>query len=222
MNNVVAYYDKIAGIYDEDRFNNTYGKFIDRQERKILDSLLNGKNEIIVDLACGSGRLLNYATCGVDASREMIKIAKQKFPEKKIYLSDAGRIPLEDGAVDTIISFHFFMHLDEIKMYEILLECNRVLKKGGRVIFDIPSGKRRRLLRYKTTNWHGAFSTTLSRLKEITSNNFVLLHTTGVLFFPIHRFPAKIRKFFIKADFLLARSFLKEYSSYFVVELVKK
>jgi hypothetical protein len=40
MNELAAYYETLAATYDENRFNNTYGQFIDKQERKILDKLL--------------------------------------------------------------------------------------------------------------------------------------------------------------------------------------
>ena len=82
MNQIVEYYDEIAPSYDEDRFNNTYGRFIDTQERKILEQLLSDQELIIMDLACGSGRLLRYAGIGLDASTEMLQLAKNKFPEK--------------------------------------------------------------------------------------------------------------------------------------------
>ena len=38
-NEVVAYYDDIADTYDESRFGNSYGEFIDAEERMILDQV---------------------------------------------------------------------------------------------------------------------------------------------------------------------------------------
>ncbi|WP_375559227.1 class I SAM-dependent methyltransferase [Bernardetia sp. OM2101] len=221
MDEIISYYDKLAKIYDDDRFDNSYGKFIDKQERNILNKLLTNDNEIILDLACGSGRFMDYANYGSDASKEMVKISQQKFPHKEIYLSDAEKTTFEDNSIDTIISFHFFMHLNKEKMEKILQECDRILTKNGRIIFDIPSSKRRKLLNYKSKNWHGAFSLTNQELKKINSN-FELKNSFGILFVPIHRFPKKLRPLFIKLDRLLSNSFLKEYSSYQVIEFVKK
>ena len=220
MNEIVDYYDSIAKIYDEDRFSNTYGKFIDQQERLVLNKLLSNSNEKILDLACGSGRLLNYANLGSDASAEMIKLACIRFPEIEITLNDAEKTIYEDNSIDTIISFHFFMHLEQNKIDKILDECNRILKVNGRVIFDIPSKKRRNLFKYKSNEWHGAFSCTL---KELKSNpNFKISKSYGIVFFPIHRFPKITRKFFMKLDLILANSFLREYSSYLIIEFHKK
>lgn len=220
MDEIIRYYDALANSYDEDRFDNTYGKFIDNQERKILDRILINKNETILDLACGTGRLSNYASIGVDGSSEMIEIAKRKFPEKTFLRNEADTIILDDNSIDTIISFHFFMHLNEQKINQILDEADRILKKNGRIVFDIPSKKRRNLLGYKKKNWHGANSLNIADFKS--NPHFRVKRTFGILFFPIHRFPASWRKFLVKLDTVLANSFLKEYSSYLVIELEKR
>jgi ubiquinone/menaquinone biosynthesis C-methylase UbiE len=222
MNELVSYYETLAATYDENRFNNTYGQFIDKQERKILDKLLrnNQGQEQILDLACGSGRLLAYATHGVDASPAMIEIAQQKFKHKKLSVSDAAHTGLEENSIDAIISFHFFMHLNQSSIDAILTECSRVLKSDGRIIFDIPSKKRRKLLNIHPRGWHGAFSASFAELSQ--HPNFTLQQRAGILFLPIHRFPPVIRKLLIPLDSFLANSFLKEYSSYLVVELKKK
>jgi ubiquinone/menaquinone biosynthesis C-methylase UbiE len=220
MNEVIQYYDQIASIYDNDRFDNSYGRFIDKQERKILHQLLHNEQGVIVDLACGSGRLLNYAQIGIDASGNMLQIAKDKYPDKQLIQSDANHIPLENDSVDVIICFHFFMHLNEKTIRSVLAECARILKPSGRLIFDIPSEKRRRLLRFKKTGWHGSSDTTIQKINTLTA--FQLKSSKGVLFMPIHRFPNKIRHFMMPIDRLLCNSWIKEYSSYIVFELVKK
>lgn len=221
MDEIINYYDKIASIYEKDRFENTYGSFIDNQERAVLNKLLTNKQEVVVDMACGSGRFLNYADFGVDGSTEMVKISKQKFPNKEIYFSDAEKTNFQDNSVDTVISFHFFMHLNEAKVKKIFIEWDRILKKNGRIIFDIPSAKRRRLLNFKKNNWHGSFSLTNTQVRQLNPN-FEMRQSFGVLFIPIHRIPKSIRKLFLKLDSILSNSFLKEYCSYQIIELVKK
>jgi ubiquinone/menaquinone biosynthesis C-methylase UbiE len=217
---IVTYYNELAKKYDQDRFGNSYGKFIDKQERNVLNKLLNNKNAVVLDLACGSGRLLNFAAIGVDASAEMIAVAKPKFPEKEFYVADADAIPLLQNSIDAIISFHLFMHLDCDKIDGILTEASRVLKQNGRLIFDIPSKKRRQLFNYKSRGWHGASSMSLKDLNEL--GGFEVKRTFGILFLPIHRFPKVLRPLFTKIDMFLAQSFLKEFSSYLIIELVKR
>ncbi len=221
MSDVIEYYNTIAKLYDKDRFDNTYGSFIDAQERNVLNQLLLNPNEVILDLACGSGRLLNYADYGVDASAEMLAIARQRFPDKKIYLAEAQNTGLAADSIDTIISFHFFMHLDYELTEAIFQECARLLRANGRLIFDIPSKKRRKLVKYKTSGWHGGFSLTEKELSKLALD-FEIRKTYGILLIPIHRIPKRFRKLFGKLDYILANSFLKSYSSYTIIELVKK
>lgn len=219
QNEIISYYDALAKDYDRDRFGNSYGKFIDASERKILHKLLDNTNEIVLDLACGSGRFLNFATIGIDASAEMIAVAKQKFPEKTVRIADAENTGLPENSIDAVTIFHLFMHLDEAKMKEILSECHRILKPQGRVIFDIPSRKRRKLFGYKGENWHGSFSSTSEELGEI--EGFEIKNTFGILFLPIHRFPITLRPIFAKLDSWLANSIFKAFSSYLIFEFRK-
>lgn len=221
MDEIVAYYDELSKDYDKDRFENSYGKFIDQQERKILQKLLIDPNEVVLDLPCGSGRFMNFAQIGIDGSSEMVKISKEKHPNKHIFQADAARTGLAESSVDSIISFHFFMHLNEEKTREIFSEFERILKPGGRIIFDIPSLKRRKLIRYKKTNWHGSFSLSQEEIKKINPH-FTLRKSYGILMIPIHRIPQKMRPFFLLLDRILSNSFLKEYSSYQLMELIKK
>ena len=55
MSEIVHYYNDLANTYDQNRFDNSYGRFIVTQERKILDTLLTNQNEQILDLDCGTG-----------------------------------------------------------------------------------------------------------------------------------------------------------------------
>jgi len=81
---VVDYYDRLAERYDDERFENSYGSYLDAQERRVvrrwLAPITHGS---ILDLACGTGRLLHMATYGLDASDAMVRIARQKHPDKQ-------------------------------------------------------------------------------------------------------------------------------------------
>lgn len=53
---VIQYYECIAGEYDESRFENSYGQFLDAQERSVLDKLIDMREKgRRLDLACGTG-----------------------------------------------------------------------------------------------------------------------------------------------------------------------
>jgi ubiquinone/menaquinone biosynthesis C-methylase UbiE len=220
---ITHYYNTLAKEYDHSRFSNTYGAYIHQQEVRILNNYLDQKNtHLNLDLACGTGRFLNYADYGIDVSQEMLKIAQSKFPAAKLTLGSATALPYEDNSFQHVLSFHLMMHLDHPQLKQILSEVHRVTRPNGYFIFDMPSEKRRKLTSYHSDSWHGGNQITSRSLKEISSNGWNLIAYHGVSFFPIHRIPKSFRKRLIAIDNYLSNSFLKEYSSYLVFILQKK
>lgn len=220
---VKTYYDKLAAEYDSDRFANSYGKYIDAQERSILDKLFSrNKAGRILDLACGTGRLTEYATDGLDISAEMISIAKQKHPSRAFKNGSAHQQPYEDAIFDTVFSFHAFMHFDAAFSQAVFQEIFRVLKPGGTFVFDIPSQKRRALLNYQAANWHGAQSMSSESVREMLGDKWSIQKRIGIAMLPIHRLPKWSRSGLRRIDSFLCRTFLKEYASYIVFILEKK
>ncbi|WP_299242293.1 class I SAM-dependent methyltransferase [uncultured Aquimarina sp.] len=217
------YYNEIAENYDSSRFSNSYGKYINNQENRILKKYLDQEDvSLNLDVACGTGRFLKYADHGVDISSEMIRISKNRFPSKDIIIGDAEELPYKNEHFENVISFHLFMHLDLTTTEKILSEVGRVTKKEGFFIFDIPSLKRRKISGYQSKSWHGGNQIQVEKLKKITSKDWNMECFYGIAFFPIHRIPKKIRKFFILIDNFLCESFLKEYSSHLIFVLRRK
>ncbi len=218
-----TYYNELASDYDNSRFANTYGQFIDSQEQLILSDLLKStKTSQVVELGCGTGRFLEYADTGVDISENMIHESLKKFPSKRLFIESADDTHFDNASFESAYSFHVFMHLEKTTVLKILSEAHRILKNGGRFIFDVPSAKRRNLVNYKSNGWHGATSFSIDELNALVREEWTLNYSRGILFFPIHRFPKVFRKVIFKLDNLLCNSILKEYSSYLVLELIKK
>lgn len=221
---VKSYYNKIAEDYDTSRFENTYGDFIDRQERAYLKKHLakpRDQKGVILNLGCGTGRFMEFSTIGADFSEEMLAVAKTKFPDKQFLISPAHQLPIEDESVDTIICFHVIMHLSKEYTEEIFKEVHRILKPGGIFIFDYPSAKRRKSINYKAENWHGANAYSKKETSKLVGDRFKMLNTKGILFCPIHRFPKKMRGYLYGFDQLMTSSPLKQYSSYLICKIEK-
>ncbi len=219
---IKQYYDELATRYDQDRFANSYGQFIDRQERLILEKELNGVGEPILDLACGTGRLLGFASQGVEISPEMLAVAKQKYPEKNLTVASAKETGLTSQSFGFVFSFHLIMHLRQEDLVDILQEVHRLLRSGGIFLFDFPSAKRRALLSKNQKGWHGANEMNREEIASLLGTEWKLLRSYGVLFFPIHRLPVFMRPLFFSLDNWLCRSIFKSYASYQVVVLQKK
>ncbi len=218
---VRTYYNEIAQTYDNSRFENTYGDFIDRQERKLIEKHLT-TNLTTLNLGCGTGRFMEYSTHGLDFSVEMLKVAEKQHPNKSYHVAEADTTPFENNSFDQIICFHVIMHLSPKETAAIFREVNRILKPGGTFIFDYPSAERRKLTRYKAKNWHGGNHFKSREMRTLIQKHHWITKTKrGVLFLPIHQFSTKIRKLFFPLDQLAARSPVKRYSSY-LIQVIQK
>lgn len=219
---VVSYYDEIAGDYDESRFGNSYGRFLDAEERRILDRLLPpNTGERRLEIACGTGRLTNYATHGLDASGEMLVRAKERHKTVTFVQAMADDTGFPDEVFDAVYTFHLLMHLEPSVIQAIFREVCRVLKPGGRFILDIPSRQRRQRLGHRQASWHGGTELSTADVRDLCGDAFTLRRSFGVLFLPVHKLPEGLRRTLGGLDFALANGPLKENSSYLIYELVK-
>lgn len=220
---IKTYYDNLSKDYDQDRFDNSYGRFIDQQERAILDAHLSGiPSEQVIDIACGTGRFMNYCGVGKDISGEMIKVAKEKHPSKSFRV---GNVLDEDSELENqfgaALSFHLIMHLRPEDLKTLLDNVNKMLVKGGLFIFDLPSKERRTFLNKKVDGWHGANSYSQKEVNTLLGGQWTKVAEYGILFFPIHHFPKQVRPLILPLDGFFNRTFLKSHASYRVYVLKK-
>ncbi len=140
-------FNNIAPTYD--KANRVLSMGIDIQWRKrACDETYNRyrKNiDLIVDVACGTGDMMDYwkkvadksgrkigKILGVDPSEGMVGVGKQKFPDFEFVISDAVNIPLEDESADILsISYGIRNVVEREKAFK---EFARVLKQGGYVV----------------------------------------------------------------------------------------
>jgi len=93
----------------------------------------------ILDLGCGEAKDLKYflkngaEVYGIDASEEMVTLAKNNLPESKIKLGYFEKIPFTDSFFDVIASKYSLQSSKDID--SIYKEVNRTLKKDGLFIF---------------------------------------------------------------------------------------
>lgn len=97
-------------------------------------------NSKILEIGVGTGNLgskfLNssYEIIGIDQSREMLSVAKEKFPKLKIRLGEFLKIPYDNKSFDIIISTYAFHHLNKDEKCIAIEEMLRVLKDNGVII----------------------------------------------------------------------------------------
>jgi len=213
---MIQYYDRLARTYDAERFGNSYGKFLDAQERATLARLLPLETGSVLDLGCGTGRLTDFATHGCDASIESMKLASQRHLKKTFVGADAISLPFRSDSFDAVFSFHVFMHLKPAAIGEVFAEVGRVLKPGAVFVADVASGFRRRLHPRGSSQWHGATSLTRREFQKLAAPAGLKLRASvGIALMPIHRIPRRFRQSLANLDRRLA-AMAPDWASYVV------
>lgn len=142
---------KASDVQEFERRSSTYEDslrqwfFFDRIQRTVLDLARSEADpESVLDVGCGTGRLLRKAgerwpkarLIGVDPAEGMVKNARRLVPGATFYVAMAESLPLPDASVDLVLSTTSFHHwLDQ---RQGISEIARVLRPGGRcLIADI-------------------------------------------------------------------------------------
>jgi SAM-dependent methyltransferase len=113
---------------------------------------LRGRNRDVLEIGCGSGygatllaRLRPKSYVGIDLMPEQIDLARRRCLPNSEFLvmdaSDLGSIPA--GCKDVVVVFGILHHVSRWR--EVLAECHRVLRKGGRLFLEEPGGAAVRL-----------------------------------------------------------------------------
>jgi ubiquinone/menaquinone biosynthesis C-methylase UbiE len=114
-------------------------------ERETLIYFGLKKNDYLIDVGCGSGRLalplsdyLSGRYLGIDIIREMLEYARKKVcrPDWRFEVAEGLTIPEQDGSADMVCFFSVFTHLLHEQSYLYLQDAKRVLKSGGKIVFS--------------------------------------------------------------------------------------
>lgn len=134
--NVYKVYNKMGKWFAQNRYAGL-------EEKIYLDDLLKRlpSNARILDLGCGSGKPIleylisqNINVLGIDASEQMLELARLNFPDTQFMLKDMRKLDLGEK-FDAIIAWHSFFHLpaaDQPGMFGIF---RRHLKPNGILLF---------------------------------------------------------------------------------------
>ena len=113
----------------------------DIQLEDAINHLILKSKSTVLEIGCGFGRSLPvlsklcqevYAT---DISQKMIDVAKEKnrsLDNILYFVAEAESLDFESGTFDYILCYGVF---DALNQESALRECNRLLKKGGRLLF---------------------------------------------------------------------------------------
>lgn len=134
-------YDKSVGISEELNIYPFAGY------KKLLNYIYNvikqQENATILDIGFGTATLTNklyqdnYKIFGIDFSKEMINIAKQKMPDANLFCYDfKNGVPkeIENKKFDFIISTYAIHHLTNSEKVKYLNQLYNMLSKKGKIL----------------------------------------------------------------------------------------
>ena len=93
----------------------------------------------LLDVGCGSGLALELAgicgavCAGIDASRRLVAVARDRCPEGDIRVGDMQALPWDDGSFDVVTSFRGIWGTTPAAVEE----AHRVLVPGGRLAITV-------------------------------------------------------------------------------------
>ncbi len=129
-------YNLIARDYARTR------EFISPDVKEIVAKYVLKQGKIL-DSGCGNGRLFELLNAlgreyiGLDASEELLKIAKQNYPSGNFIAGDALKLTFTDNSFDQIFSMSVLHHFPGQTRQKYLQECFRILKPGGSLILRV-------------------------------------------------------------------------------------
>ena len=135
-------------------FIRTHGRKLSRRLNKCNQLLAARSGEHIADLGCGRGEIaLHAAACGahvvaVDASNAALQLldeATQMWRESNVLPQNLSgsvkrvtasleKIPIEDSTMNAVVMSDVIEHIPRANIGDVLAECYRILKPGGRII----------------------------------------------------------------------------------------
>ena len=114
------------------------------EAREIWKEFVNrGVETSVLDLGCGDGRFSRAVfdrrsiDVGLDISSSAVSLAKQTSNHGLLVVGDGTRLPFRDGVFGTIFSNSVLEHVPDVP--KVLAEARRVLRRGGVLIFTVPS-----------------------------------------------------------------------------------
>ena len=110
-------------------------------DKEIIDTILDNtginENISVLDVACGTGVLFPFylqrnvkSITAIDLSPQMVKIAKNKFPQADVICGDAENITFPHQ-FDAIMIYNAFPHFPNPKA--LIENLSKAVKSGGKI-----------------------------------------------------------------------------------------
>ena len=115
--------------------------FVHQYGNSVIDMIDADKKGTVLDLGCGNGALsknlydAGYIVKGIDASKELLDIARKDYPDIEFIQADATNFSLQEP-VDVVFSNAVFHWIDKERQQDMLKCVYNTLKENGQFVFE--------------------------------------------------------------------------------------
>jgi ubiquinone/menaquinone biosynthesis C-methylase UbiE len=140
-----ALFDAEAARYDAAHQERSPAGHALRVRLAAVLELLGDQGGNVLDVGMGPGRLCaelarrGFRVSGVDASEQMVALARRQLPEAqgRLLQSDVERLPFPDASFDAVVATGVLEYLPDKEA--AVQELSRVLRRGGRAVMSLPN-----------------------------------------------------------------------------------
>ena len=126
--------------WDADKYTADFS-FVHQYGNSVTELIDADKGSSVLDLGCGNGALTKtlqekgYAVKGLDASKELLDIARKNYPAIEFVQADATAFAISEP-VDVVFSNAVFHWINKERQQDMLKCVYNALKKNGQFVFE--------------------------------------------------------------------------------------
>ncbi|WP_233225034.1 class I SAM-dependent methyltransferase [Nocardia sp. MDA0666] len=135
---VAAAYDEVAELYTGLFRDAMVNAPVDRAMLGLFAELVRAEDRgPVADLGCGPGRItghldaLGLNTFGLDASAEMIRMAREVHPHLRFEHRSMEKLEVADGGLGAIVAWYSIIHMPPEQLPDLFAEFARALAADG-------------------------------------------------------------------------------------------
>ena len=150
---LTAYWDQFSSSYESNWYKYDFRKILNQKEQKFIHKAIadyspEHKQLTIIDLGCGSGRIVesiiqkikkNKTIIALDSSQKMISLCKRRFKNSdkiKLFCQNiTQKLPVKSNSIDTVICVRVLKYNRERDL--IFHNVSSALKPMGIFVFTI-------------------------------------------------------------------------------------
>ncbi|MFP3883541.1 MAG: nucleotidyltransferase domain-containing protein [Actinomycetota bacterium] len=171
---VAAGYDQLASRWDDwtgEVFPDLRATYLERLEARL------SPGSAVLELGCGTGCPVGahlapvHSYLGVDASPQMVGLARQHVPDGQFQVADMTTLDLPDNSFDAVVAFYSIIHVPRDRQPDLFSRVGSWLRPGGYFVGclsagDLPEGWEDSWLGGGPMYWSGFDADTNRRLLE--------------------------------------------------------